>query len=308
MKDGGPRHPKIYHLARVLKVPRAHAVGIVECLHCEAREYAPAGDIGKFPDEQIAEWCAWTESAKTLVDALVDAKLVEKHRKFRLIVHDWYDHATEYVHRTLAKSRMRFCTGEAPSTRSLNSEERKEADAFYTQTAATNGTRQRHGENVAPPQNRRGSQSSSKPQQQPAPEPAPDPEPEQAPEPSPAPEPAPAREPRGAKAAAGVIDATGVRLLLLRLFANDRAASELAVHPNATPDRVTWLYDRIQRGDATDNAQGFMRKGIEQAWDVPPKWIKERRVAQIQQSIGHTDAACAGKAPPKRGQVAEATP
>lgn len=40
------RHPKTLKLARVSKVPRCHAIGMLHCLWWWAVEYAPDGRLG----------------------------------------------------------------------------------------------------------------------------------------------------------------------------------------------------------------------------------------------------------------------
>ena len=106
MKRGTPDHWKMKDLAVRLRIPRKYAItcanGIMERLWHYTAKYAPQGDIGRVPDEHIADACGWpTEHHSELVAALVGARWLDRDAKHRLIVHDWHDHADESVKKTL---------------------------------------------------------------------------------------------------------------------------------------------------------------------------------------------------------------
>lgn len=92
MKRGTPEHPKVKRLARLLGISRATAVGILEILWHTTAEYALAGDIGRLSDAEIAEAVFWEGKPKALVDALSEARLIDRHPVHRLVIHDWPDH------------------------------------------------------------------------------------------------------------------------------------------------------------------------------------------------------------------------
>jgi hypothetical protein len=95
VKRGTPNHPKTLELAKILKVPRVYAVGILEQLFHFTAEYAPKGDIGKHSDSRIAAAFDRDERSGTkLIRALIEARWIDVHPSHRLVVHDWLEHAT----------------------------------------------------------------------------------------------------------------------------------------------------------------------------------------------------------------------
>lgn len=95
MKRGTPNHPKTLELAKILKIPRVYAVGILEQLFHFTAEYAPKGDIGKHSDSRIAAAFDRDErSGAKLIRALIEARWIDEHSSHRLVVHDWLEHAT----------------------------------------------------------------------------------------------------------------------------------------------------------------------------------------------------------------------
>ena len=111
MKRATLSHPKTKRLARRLKVPRPHALGILAMLWDWTGEYAPQGDVGRHDDEDIAEAVDWPDDqAEALVTALVDCGWLDRHPEHRLIVHDYHDHAEEWIRRRNQRSGMEFVT------------------------------------------------------------------------------------------------------------------------------------------------------------------------------------------------------
>lgn len=91
-----------------LGVRRRVAVGVVELLHHFTSEFARPGDIGRFTDEAIAEGCDWDRADAThLVDSLVGAVWLDPCVPFRLVVHDWHEHADPYVRKSLQRAAVR---------------------------------------------------------------------------------------------------------------------------------------------------------------------------------------------------------
>lgn len=93
MKRGTPDHPKTHTLMAVLNIEKWGAVGILEGLWHFAQRYAPAGDIGRHSDEDIARFIGWTGNAATLVSGLAKAGWIDRCSCHRARVHDWPDHA-----------------------------------------------------------------------------------------------------------------------------------------------------------------------------------------------------------------------
>jgi hypothetical protein len=118
-------HPKFGALKSLLKLSKFATLGLLESLWQFTARYAPAGNIGKYTDSEIAIWLEWPGDATALISALIAARWLDIDDQFRLIVHDWPDSADEAVHGQLARRLERFANGELPRTRRLNSAERK---------------------------------------------------------------------------------------------------------------------------------------------------------------------------------------
>lgn len=132
MKRGTPEHPKVGHLASLLNIPRYGAVGILECLWHFTARYAPQGDIGKHSDKTIAAAVYWEKrpgsirvpaeflpssgrvtSELWLSSSLVRAEFLDRSLKYRLIVHDWWEHADEAVRKFLSRHSLDFVRTES---------------------------------------------------------------------------------------------------------------------------------------------------------------------------------------------------
>ena len=120
MKRGTPDHWKMDELARLMKIPsrlaRTWANGCMERLwHYTSRQY-PRGNIGAAPDWAIADACGLAKSdAPALIEALLHSKWIEKHSEYRLIVHDWHEHADDSTKKTLKNRGLEFCFPESSS-------------------------------------------------------------------------------------------------------------------------------------------------------------------------------------------------
>ena len=110
MKRGSVDHPKMLRLAKLLGIARWGAVGLLESLiHFTAR-HAIQGNVGRWSDEEIAYALAWDDDPARLVDALVKAGFLERHPAYRLLVHDWHQHADDSVRKTLRNNDLPFLT------------------------------------------------------------------------------------------------------------------------------------------------------------------------------------------------------
>ena len=108
MKRGTSRHPKLLHLCRILGLSRRDAVGLLELLWEYTCDYAPAGDIGKFDDNGIAAAVEWNGNPGELISALAEARWLDACPKHRLIVHDWAEHAPDYIKKRLSRMKTGF--------------------------------------------------------------------------------------------------------------------------------------------------------------------------------------------------------
>jgi hypothetical protein len=107
MKRGTSNHPKVYLLAEALKVKRPTALGYLQLLWDFAADYAPEGDVGRYPDSRIEAALDWGGARGKLVAALVQSRWLDVDPTRRFVVHDWLDHAEKSVHRRLERAAKR---------------------------------------------------------------------------------------------------------------------------------------------------------------------------------------------------------
>lgn len=151
MKRGTPDHPKMLELAAKLDVERYAVVGIMELLWHFAGRYAPRGDIGRFSDRAIAEAVGWRKDPKILVRALAGTGWLDETAECRLVVHDWPEHADDYVHAVVARRREWFAGGIKPRLRGVSSGERQQLEAFYHSVSCGSATESATYKDVADP-------------------------------------------------------------------------------------------------------------------------------------------------------------
>jgi len=111
MKIGTPRHPKTLAMMTRLNISRPVAVGTLELLWQATAEYAPQGDIGKFTDEEIAALVEWQHPSitpKDFVRTLCDIRWLDPSTRHRLIIHDWHQHAPDYLRKRLSRAGLDF--------------------------------------------------------------------------------------------------------------------------------------------------------------------------------------------------------
>lgn len=97
MKPNTPELMKFKRLQRRLNVGVAQLVGHLELLWISTAKNAPEGDIGRFTDEDIAIACHWDGDPTEFVVALVDCGWLDRCEQWRLVVHDWDQHAPTWV-------------------------------------------------------------------------------------------------------------------------------------------------------------------------------------------------------------------
>jgi hypothetical protein len=114
VKRGGPSHPKTLRLALHCQIPVYAAVGLLELLFHFTAQYAPAGDVGRFSDAEIEHALGWDGAAGRLIAGLRTAQYVEPSDVYRLVVHDWHEHADQAVQRALSRRGAIFITQRKP--------------------------------------------------------------------------------------------------------------------------------------------------------------------------------------------------
>lgn len=114
MKSGVIGSLKFKRLKRLLQLPDYAVCGVLESLWGLAIDQAKMGDVGRFSDDEIAAAIEWEGDATALVAALVDSRWLDRspYADVRLAIHDWPDHAPQFVTRWIAR-RLGMTAGSA---------------------------------------------------------------------------------------------------------------------------------------------------------------------------------------------------
>ena len=108
MKIDGLTHPKTKELAFTLEIPLPHAIGLLELMWAFVAQQTPQGNIGKWSNAVISDAAGWSLDADKFVDALIQVRYLDRCQQHRLLVHDWPDHAPNWVHAKLKKQGKQF--------------------------------------------------------------------------------------------------------------------------------------------------------------------------------------------------------
>lgn len=108
VKRAAVDHPKIQRLQRRLSLTRFEAMGLLEALWHFTGRYAPQGDLGRWSDEEIAAWIEWPGDPGELIGTLVICGWLDVNETYRLVVHDWPDHADEATKVSLKRAGKTF--------------------------------------------------------------------------------------------------------------------------------------------------------------------------------------------------------
>jgi hypothetical protein len=101
-------------LAVELKIPKNHAIGIMEHFWNWTAEQCPRGNVGRVSDEFIQEEVAPELRRADLVAALIKVGFLDRHDspEIRLYVHDWHEHADNSLRKRLERNGITtFATG-----------------------------------------------------------------------------------------------------------------------------------------------------------------------------------------------------
>ncbi len=96
----------MFQLGELLSVEVYAAHGLMELLWHYAGDYAAQGDIGKVSDGRIASGVHWRGDPHILIGAMVDSRLIDECGEYRLVIHDWPDHAQDWVRKKLRRSNL----------------------------------------------------------------------------------------------------------------------------------------------------------------------------------------------------------
>ena len=108
MKKGGPSHPKILAVSRLLKIHRLHALGLLEQMFHWAYEYCPGGNIGKWSNDVIALGIYWDGDPDELIATFVSLGWLDECKNNRLMIHDWVEHAPNWIHGLVSREELKF--------------------------------------------------------------------------------------------------------------------------------------------------------------------------------------------------------
>jgi hypothetical protein len=127
MKPSAFDHPKTEDFADRLGIRMREAWGILDRLFAITTQHAYRGDVGaRFTDRQLARRLDWDESegVEKLVEALAGAGFLDPHPVHRFVVHDWPEHAPEYVKRKIRESTAGWAVNDRADTGSTPVEPR----------------------------------------------------------------------------------------------------------------------------------------------------------------------------------------
>jgi hypothetical protein len=99
-------------LATRLQLCKWQVVGVLECLFQFTAVYAKRGDIGKWSNAEIASAMEWEGSSDELIQALIDTRWLDISPTYRLLVHDWKDHADQTVCRSEDIKKLGFASNQ----------------------------------------------------------------------------------------------------------------------------------------------------------------------------------------------------
>jgi hypothetical protein len=103
MKIDGLTHPKTKELAYTLEIPLPHAIGLLELTWAFVAQHTPRGNVGRWTNPVIAGEAGWLEDPDKFINALITCGFFDRDSEHRLIVHDWADHAPNWVHAKLKR-------------------------------------------------------------------------------------------------------------------------------------------------------------------------------------------------------------
>ena len=103
MKLGSKDHIKVKRLKRALGIPLYQALGLLETLCQVTAQSADDGGIGRYTDSDIAIELEWEGDPSVLIAALRDCGWLDECSVNRLCIHDWMDHAPDFIKDRLRK-------------------------------------------------------------------------------------------------------------------------------------------------------------------------------------------------------------
>jgi hypothetical protein len=107
VKAGTQNHLKMKRFQKLLDVPLYQAVGILETLWLLCQDCCDDGRVGKYTDQEIADYLEWGGDPTVLIRCLSEAGWTDPDSSGRPIVHDWTEHCPEFIRERLRKREAR---------------------------------------------------------------------------------------------------------------------------------------------------------------------------------------------------------
>jgi hypothetical protein len=144
LKISGLTHPKTKELAYSLEIPLPHAIGLLELLWAFVAQQTPRGNVGRWSNAVIAGEAGWLDDPDVFIKSLISCGFIDENDEHRLLVHDWKDHAPNWVHAKLKKTRRSIIRND------LSSDIRARQDTILSPTTSLatpshSKTRQKRG-------------------------------------------------------------------------------------------------------------------------------------------------------------------
>ena len=136
MKLTAVQNVKFLRLKRRLKLAHWQAVGLLESLWLFTQANAPAGDVGRHSNEDIAASIEWDGDADSLIESLVECGWIDDDEDHRLLIHDWADHVPTYLKGAMAKHGKDFAKQSAKQPAKHSPKQPAKHDAKQTQNVS----------------------------------------------------------------------------------------------------------------------------------------------------------------------------
>lgn len=135
-------HPKFSRLQKRLGFTKFQTLGLLEAIWHFTAKFCPAGNIGKYSDDEIESWIEWTGEPGALAEVLCQCGWLDANADHRLIVHDWSQHVDDAIHMSLARTITRFSDGSIPKMSRLSATDKERIlNLFDAQCAHTKRTK-----------------------------------------------------------------------------------------------------------------------------------------------------------------------
>lgn len=141
MKHSTPQLLKFQRLQRRLGESKRGLVGMLELLWHGTATQAPQGDIGRFSNEEIAILVDWEGDHDQLVESLVETGWLDRCSKHRLVVHDWSQHAPNWVRMLVKKRDLSFSEASQEASAEASAEASQEASTEASAEGTPNLTK-----------------------------------------------------------------------------------------------------------------------------------------------------------------------